>query len=86
MNSCYLILKCDCQCQCQWVILLYYVIVNVPSLVVGEATKPNVNLILAANKIKFDKYQQHDNMTILRVCFERVRHVMFTSGWLLIWC
>ena len=54
--------------------------------VVGEATKPNVNLILAANKIKFDKYQQHDNMTILRACFERVRNVMFTSGWLLIWC
>ena len=87
MNSCYLILKCDCQCQCQcqWVILLY-VIVNVSSQVVGEATKPNVNLILAANKIKFDKYQQHDNMTILRACFERVRNVMFTSGWLLIWC
>ena len=54
--------------------------------VVGEATKPNVNLILAAKKIKFDKYQQHDNMTIIRACFERVRNVMFTSGWLLIWC
>ena len=37
-------------------------IVNV-SLVVGEATKPNFNLFLATNKIKFHKCRQYDNVT-----------------------
>ena len=27
-----------------------------------------------------------DSMTMLRACFEGRRNVMFTSGWMLIWC